>query len=179
MYQVHKETARENFYNISSIAITIAPHQLSFIGKIVRSTIKCQAKLLLTACCGSRRERARPQIHLRDSIVKNLSQVFEKFQKSTSTNNGSMEDWIKEKSNKGYWTELIDCFIDHTKPPPPKLPDWNIRRSSRRHRRYQPESSENNSSDTTPSSQTIEKKESTPWIKSTTNRQFWYAKWSK
>jgi hypothetical protein len=45
-----------------------------------------------------------------------------------------MKDWIKEASNKNYWTELIDCFIDPTKPPPPRLPEWNSRRYSRRNR---------------------------------------------
>ena len=45
-----------------------------------------------------------------------------------------MKDWIKEASNKNYWTELIDCFIDPTKTPPPRLPEWNSRRYSRRNR---------------------------------------------
>jgi hypothetical protein len=81
MYQVaedrlHNETVREKFYNISSIETTIAARQMCFIGKFVRSGFECPAKQLLTACCGSMREKGRPQMHLKDSIVKNLCRLF-------------------------------------------------------------------------------------------------------
>ena len=106
--RIHNHNVREMFYNISSIEITIAARQMNFIGKVLRSSFEFPAKQLLTACCASVRRKGRPQLHLKDSIVKNLCLLFKQVPEvRIDPLNGSMKDWINETNTATYWKQLI------------------------------------------------------------------------
>jgi hypothetical protein len=98
------ERVREKIYKISSSETTTAVRQMTFTGKVVHSGFKCPVRKLWTACRGSIRKKGRPQMHLKDSIVKIFANCSKIFQRSKSTKHVSMKDWVKEASNKSYWT---------------------------------------------------------------------------
>ena len=128
-------TVREMFYNIPSIKNTIAARQMNFIGKVVRSSFKCPAKQLLTACCEHKIRRGQPQMHLKDSIVKNLCLLFKRIPEvRIHPLNGATKYWIKEAKDAKHWKQLTACLLDPTSPLPDRPTDWNRRRTSGRQR---------------------------------------------
>lgn len=127
-----------------------------------RSCFGCPVNQLLTICYASTREKERPHMHLKNSIVKNMYVYFKKT-KAQINKNGSMKDYLKEASKKRYRTGLISCFIDPSNPSPSQLLEYNSRRYSKRNRTEQPALASSNTSyppAAITTSQTTDKKQS-------------------
>jgi hypothetical protein len=73
---------------------------------------------MITACYNHQRQVGRPQIHTKNTMVRNLQLLFARVPTTTIDRYDSLKDWTNDASNEKYWTALVQCFTPFQCPPP-------------------------------------------------------------
>ncbi len=79
---------------------------------------------MLTACCWHKCKHGRPYIHNKHVIVCNLCLLVARIPEVIIDNYGSLKDWFKEVSHKGYCMQLVQCLLDCQTALPARPTEW-------------------------------------------------------
>ena len=133
--RIRNERVREMFYSIPCVRNMIASRQADFIGKMIRGPPDRPSRNMITACCDHKRRVGRPQTTGKNFMVENLRLLFQDVNTVYIDRFGSLQDWINEANDEGYWKQLVKRLLHSDTPLPERpetwgpLPSWHARRA--------------------------------------------------